>query len=398
MPGVLWVGLTGGIGAGKSAVSARLAELGAAVVDADVVAREVVEPGTPGLAAVVAVFGDTVLRPDGGLDRDALGRLVFADHDARRRLNGIVHPLIGERTAELAALAAERGSAVLVHDVPLLVEGGLAPAYHLVLVVEAPIAARLHRLTVVRGMSEDDARARIAVQASDAQRRAVADIVLTNDADLDELATRVGEVWQARIQPYAANLDAGRPAPRGPVELVPPDPAWPAAGSRLADRLSAVCRPQAVRVEHIGSTAVPGLTAKDVIDLQIEVATREDAEQLGPVLGDAGFPRRPGVDGDPPRPELDADPGQWWKRLHHSADPGRAANVHVRLAGSTSARSAVGLRDLLTADVDARAAYGAEKRRLAALHRDDVDTYAEAKTPLLVPLLIRALGHTGLKG
>lgn len=392
MPGVLWVGSTGGIGAGKSAVSSRLVELGAALVDADAVAREVVEPGTPGLEAVAAAFGPAVLRPDGSLDREALGQVVFGDDDARRRLNGIVHPLIGRRTAELADLAERRGSSVLVHDVPLLVEADLASAYHLVLVAEAPIEVRLHRLTALRGMPEAAAQARIAVQATDEQRRAVADVVLVNDGDLDALAVRVDEVWHGRIQPYAANLRAGRPAARGPVELVAADPAWPAAGSRLVERLRAVCGPAAVGVEHIGSTSVPGLAAKDVVDLQVEVATRDDAAQLAPVLLRAGFPRRDDVDGDPPRAELDPDPDQWWKQLHQSADPGRAANVHVRLAGSTSARAVVALRDLLRADASARTAYEAQKRRLAALHPNDVDAYAEAKTPLLLPLLVRALG------
>lgn len=190
---MLRIGLTGGIGAGKSAVAHRLAEHGAIVVDSDRIAREVVEPGTPGLAAVVAEFGAEVLRADGSLDRDRLGALVFGDDAARSRLNAIVHPLVGRRAAELAAAAAE--GAVLVHDIPLLVENNLAAGFDLVLVVEAPVELRVVRLVRDRGMTEEAARARIAAQASDAERRAVADVLLHNDGTLAELREQVDKVW-----------------------------------------------------------------------------------------------------------------------------------------------------------------------------------------------------------
>jgi dephospho-CoA kinase len=385
------VGLTGGIGAGKSAVARALTGHGAALVDADRVAREVVEPGTPGLAAVVEAFGSEVLRSDGALDREALGRRVFGDDDARRRLNGLLHPLIGVRTLELAAAAQEQRAPVLVHDVPLLVENGLAPGYHLVVVVEAPLADRLHRLVALRGMPEDDARARIAAQADDTARREVADAVLHNGAKLAALAEQVRGLWSSRLLPYADNVRAGRMAERGGPRLVPPDPDWDRQGRRLGERLRGLCGGRAVRVEHVGSTAVQGLPAKDVVDLQVEVADRETAEALAGPLAEGGFPRREDVDGDPVRAELDPDPDQYWKRLHRSADPGRAANVHVRVAGSTGARAALGVRDLLRADSAARDAYAREKHRLAALHPDDVDAYAEGKTPFLLPLLRRAL-------
>jgi dephospho-CoA kinase len=388
---VLWIGLTGGIGAGKSAVSRRMAALGVALVDADVVAREVVQPGTPGLAEVVEAFGPGVLRADGGLDREALGRVVFGNDDARRRLNAIVHPRVGERTLELAAEAEARGAQVLVHDVPLLVENGLAPTYHLVVVVEAAQEVRLRRLTERRGMAEADARARIAAQADDAARRAVADVLISNDADLADLHQRVDALVLDRLEPYAENVRAGRPAPRGPVELAPPDAAWAAAGARLVARLRFVCGSRAVDVEHVGSTSVPGLAAKDVIDLQVTCRTREDGEALEPDLRAGGFPRLAAVDGDPVRAAIDPDPAQYWKRLHGSADPGRPANVHVRVAGSTGARMASALPGLLRADPAARSRYEVEKRRLAAAHPDDVDAYAEGKTVVLVPLLRRAL-------
>ena len=193
---VLRIGLTGGIGSGKSTVSELLTERGAVLVDADRIAREVVEPGTPGLAAVVAAFGDGVVGPDGALDRPALAAIVFADPEARRRLDGIVHPLVRARAAELAAAAPP--DAVVVHDVPLLVETGQAGHYDLVLVVEADPEIRVRRL-VGRGMSEDDARARIAAQATDEQRRAVADVVLDNDGSPEDLAAQVETFWAEHV-------------------------------------------------------------------------------------------------------------------------------------------------------------------------------------------------------
>jgi dephospho-CoA kinase len=187
------VGLTGGIGAGKSEVSRLLASLGAVIVDADLIAREVVEPGTPGLAAVVAEFGEEVLRPDGSLDRPALGKVVFSDPGRLAALNAIVHPLVRERSAELEAAAG--ASDVVVQDVPLLAENGLAPLYDLVVVVDAPDEVRLDRLVRLRGMAEEEARARMAAQAGRAERLAVADVVIDNGGPLDALEPRVREVW-----------------------------------------------------------------------------------------------------------------------------------------------------------------------------------------------------------
>jgi dephospho-CoA kinase len=191
---MLMVGLTGGIGSGKSAVAARLAAHGAVVIDADVLAREAVAPGTDGLAEVVAAFGPEVLASDGTLDRPALGRRVFGDDAARRRLEGIVHPRVRARTAELVAAAPP--DAVVVNDVPLLVEAGLAGADEVVVVVLADEDSRVARLTRDRGMTRDDALARIRAQATDDQRRAVADVVVVNDGTLDDLQARVDEVWR----------------------------------------------------------------------------------------------------------------------------------------------------------------------------------------------------------
>jgi dephospho-CoA kinase len=187
------VGLTGGVGAGKSTVAALLAERGAVVIDADALAREVVEPGTAGLAEVVERFGRGVLTADGRLDRPALARIAFRDDQARADLNAIVHPLVARRSAEI--MAALPADAVVVYDVALLVENDLAGDFDVVVVVEAHPETRIRRLTG-RGLPEDDARARIAVQATDAQRRAVADEVVRNDGSRDDLEAAVDRLWR----------------------------------------------------------------------------------------------------------------------------------------------------------------------------------------------------------
>jgi dephospho-CoA kinase len=195
---VVRIGLTGGIGSGKSTVAALLAERGALVVDSDRIAREELAPGSPGLAAVVAEFGTGVLAADGALDRAALAAVVFTDPAARARLDGIVHPRVRARAAELVAAAP--ADAVVVQDVPLLVETGQAGSYDLVVVVQADVDTRVQRL-VGRGMSADDARARMASQATDEQRRAVADVVLSNDGDRSALAEQVDRLWRERVAP-----------------------------------------------------------------------------------------------------------------------------------------------------------------------------------------------------
>ena len=213
---MLKVGLTGGIGAGKSEVSRLLEKHGAVIVDADKIAREVVAPGTPGLDAVVAEFGEDILLPDGSLDRAKLGSIVFSDPDKLAALNAIIHPLVGERSAELErqAVEAEKSGAdgaagtageggdsdgpdgvVIVHDVPLLAENGLAPLYDLVLVVDAEPGTQLDRLVRQRGMTEGEAAARMSAQATREERLALADIVIRNDGTLEELEERVREVW-----------------------------------------------------------------------------------------------------------------------------------------------------------------------------------------------------------
>lgn len=191
------VGLTGGIGSGKSEVSRRLAARGAVVIDSDALAREVVEPGTPGLAAVVGEFGPEVLTPDGRLDREKLAAIVFGDESARARLNAIVHPLVADATA--SRLEDVPPGAVVVHDVPLLVEVGMAGAFDLVVVVAASPETQFDRLVRCRGMDEADARARIAAQLPLEAKVAVADVVVPNDGDLKELDQLVEALWE-RIQ------------------------------------------------------------------------------------------------------------------------------------------------------------------------------------------------------
>jgi dephospho-CoA kinase len=187
------VGLTGGIASGKSTVSAILAELGAVVIDADLIAREVVARGTPGLDAVVAEFGPGVLTADGDLDRPAMGALVFADPSARKRLEAIIHPLVHQRSAELEA-AAPPGS-VIVHDIPLLAEVGRAGQFDAVMVVDAPSEEQVTRMVRDRGWTREEAESRIAAQASREDRLAIATHVIDNTGSLDDLRRRVEEAY-----------------------------------------------------------------------------------------------------------------------------------------------------------------------------------------------------------
>jgi dephospho-CoA kinase len=189
---MLMVGLTGGIGSGKSTVAELLASRGAVVVDADAIAREVVEPGTPALAQLVEQFGASILQADGSLDRSALAAVAFVDDEHRKQLEAITHPAIGEEF--LRRVAEAPPAAVVIHDVPLLVESKRGFEYGAVIVVEAPLETRLDRLEE-RGVPRDDARRRIDLQATDEERRKVATWVVDNAGDLAALERQVAEIW-----------------------------------------------------------------------------------------------------------------------------------------------------------------------------------------------------------
>ncbi len=381
---MLRVGVTGGIGSGKSTVSRRLAELGAHVVDADAVAREVVEPGQPTLEAIRERFGDAVIRPDGTLDRAGLAAVVFADADALAALDAITGPAIVARVAALRAAAP--ADAVSVYDMPLLVERGLWVHEHLSVVVEAAEETRVRRLVEQRGLDADDARRRIAAQATDAERRAVADVVLPNDGSPDDLTRAVDALWSERLVPYAANLATGtraRRPDRASDCVVEPRPDWEARAERVVARLAAALADADVvtEVSHVGSTSVPGLLAKDVIDVQVGVRHLADVERadVRAAFVDAGYVFDHGIHSDTPHPE-GADASAWLKQFLGGCDPGNHVHVHVREHRSAGWRFAILFRDWLRHEPAERDAYAAEKRRLLGQHATTSE-YVVAKEP-----------------
>jgi dephospho-CoA kinase len=395
---VLRVGLSGGIGAGKSTVSSTFSELGGIVVDGDVIAREVVEPRTEGLGKLVDAFGNDILHDDGSLNRPALAAIAFSDDDKRQTLNGIVHPLVAHRRSELIASAVEaEKNPVIVEDIPLLVESGMAPMFPLVVIVHADMETRVKRLIEYRGFTEEDARARIAAQATEKQRRAVADVWLDNSGSAGELVELARDLWHQRIRPFAHNLDNGQPARSAPV-LVPSDPSWPDQGRRIAARLATACGHRAVRIDHIGSTAVAGVDAKDVIDMQVTVASLEVSDELAGALTSAGYVRMP-ITADVGKPDARStvaafdhtnDEPLWHKRLHCSADPGRPTNVHIRVDGWPGQQFALLFVDWLRANPSVQADYLALKRRAAASAPADTGAYADAKEPWFLDAYRRA--------
>ncbi|MGH3549713.1 MAG: dephospho-CoA kinase [Pseudonocardiaceae bacterium] len=381
---MLRVGLTGGMGSGKSMVAARLARCGAAIIDSDRIAREVLEPGSAGLSAVTDEFGEKILAADGTLDRSALAARVFSNAEARGRLNAIVHPLVAARSAELVAAAP--AEAIVVQDIPLLVEVGAAAGFPLVIVVHADAVVRQYRLIEQRGMAPSDAAARLAAQATDAQRRAVADIWLDNGGCRDDTLSAVDLLWTQRLVPFETNLRHRFPAerPTSPV-VISPDGSWPEQAQRVMARIAAVAGRRAHRLDHIGSTAVPGLDAKDVLDIQVVVADLAAAELFADDLLGAGLIRRD---------------GRWWDNARDgtardtamatNADPGRAVNCHIRPVDSPTWRDAVLFRDWLRAHPDGVREYAELKHRLAARQWDSIDAYATAKSPFVANALDRA--------
>ncbi|MGE2691848.1 dephospho-CoA kinase [Mycolicibacterium pulveris] len=379
---MLRIGLTGGIGAGKSTVSAVFSECGGVIVDGDVIAREVVEPGTEGLQRLVEAFGEDILLPDGALNRPALAAKAFRDDDSRARLNGIVHPLVGKRREEIIASvrAHPEKDSVVVEDIPLLVETGMAPTFPLVVVVTAPAETRVARL-IKRGMDEADARARIAAQATEEERRAIADVLLDNSGPQGELVEKARDLWYHRVLPLAHNIRT-RECGKAIHELTPYKTSWAEDAARIIKRIEMACGTTALRVDHIGSTAVPEMDAKDVIDVQVTVASLDDADVLVKPLTQVGFPRREDVTADTAHTE---DPGMWRKRFHCAADPGRPANVHIRVEGWPNQQFALLFTAWLRANPGVREDYLHTKR-----HAVTTADYVQAKEPWFLDAYHRA--------
>lgn len=376
---MLRVGLTGGIGSGKSTVARRLDERGAVVIDADALAREVVAPGTPGLASVRERFGDEVLSEDGSLDRRALAGLVFEDERARSALEEMTHPLVAARCADL--LDAAGPDSIVVYDVPLLVENDLGPDYHVVVVTDADQRTRMQRLVHERGMREADVRARMARQATDEQRMAAADVVLTNEGTVEELHAAVDRLWLERLVPFEENLRSQTVFRRELPVVSSYDEQWPIVAERIGKRLVRALGERAPEVEHVGSTAVPGMPGKDAVDVQLGVRELRDADdpEFLATMGALGFPRVDNIRMDHPTGEL-LDPSLWVKRFHGSCDPGRIVHVHVRQVDSAGWQSALLFRDWLRANPDAAAEYVTVKSGLASRTANSGE-YAEAKAP-----------------
>lgn len=382
-------------------MAARLKERGALLVDADALAREVVEPGTEGLERIVAEFGAEMLDGGGRLNRPRLGEAVFGNPERLAALNAIVHPLVRARAAAITAAAQD--DAVVVQDIPLLVETGQGAAFHLVVVVDAPDDVRLQRMQELRGMTAEAALSRMAAQATREERLAGADVVLDNSSTVEHLLDQVDRLWDGRLVPFARNLAEGKRAPRrGGVVLEAPHRDWGQEAGRIAARITAAAPDLILAVDHIGSTAVPGLAAKDVIDLQVTVPDLDAAAAVAPFLAAAGFPAVRGVEADTPKPG-DPDRSAWRKRFHANADPCRAVNVHIRAAGSPGWRYALMFRDWLRSDPSAVRLYQAHKADLAARFADSATTraYADAKEPWFTdiawPRMSAWAGATGWK-
>ncbi|MDN5790452.1 MAG: dephospho-CoA kinase [Micrococcales bacterium] len=369
------------MGSGKSTVSRRLAGLGAAVIDADEVAREVVEPGKPALTAIRERFGDSVIRDDGSLDRACLAAMVFPDAEALAALEAITGPAITDRIARLRE--GLRDELVSVFDMPLLVERGLWVHEHVTIVVEADAETRVRRLVAHRGLDEADVRHRMAAQATDAERREVADVVLDNSGPRARLVAAVDRLWAQRLAPWNANLlTCTRTRRPDGCAVIDPRDDWGPRGARVVARLAAALAGEPVTgVEHIGSTSVPGLIAKDVIDVQVGIRSLEaaDTASFRAAMRDAGYLESVGNVLDTPHP-TGTGPAGWAKRFYGGCDPAQIVHVHVRETGSAGWRFALLFRAWLRASPSHRDDYAREKRRLLAQH-DDTDAYTRAKEP-----------------
>ena len=395
---MLRIGLTGGIGAGKSAVSATFSQCGGVVVDGDVIAREVVEPGTEGLAALVDAFGDDILLPDGALNRPALAAKAFSSDETRATLNGIVHPLVGKRRAELIAAVPE--DSVVVEDIPLLVESGMAPMFPLVVVVFADAEVRLTRLVEQRGMAEDDARARIAAQASDSS-----------------VARSPMSGWTIRVLPrrwpnvlVRSGITASRRSPpisvRATLLAHPSDWFLPIRSGRTRPHASSpVSRPRVGQTRCASTTSAPprfpGWTRRMPSTFRSRSNHWLRQTNSTAALRSAGYPRIDDVSSDVVK--LDArstaerfdhsgDAALWRKRLHGSADPGRPTFVHLRVDGWPNQQFALLFVDWLKANPDVRDEYLSVKRdaERAASPDGDIERYLDVKEPWFLEAYRRA--------
>lgn len=366
---MLQVAVTGGIGSGKSTVVAAFAGLGAFVVDADQLAREVVAPGTPGLRSIVDRFGKEILDGE-ALDRAGLARIVFADRSALHDLEQITHPLIRQRYEEIVSEAPS--DSIIIHEVPLLVEKDLARQYQLTINVETLLDVRRARLEQ-RGLTPSDIDARLGLQVSDEERRSRCDVTMTNNEEPSSLQNKLHDLWRNRIKPFGENLALNRLAPRqARAEILPYQSEWPNAAARLIERLEYQL-PDA-HIAHVGSTSVPGLGAKDVIDIQVSVSELND--RYDDPMRRAGFVLNPDVNRDVPRPSAAEE--VWAKRFYQSCDPARPANVHMRVFGSPGERYALLFPQWLRAHAEAARDYEEFKRELA-MGTASTGEYAEAK-------------------
>ncbi len=306
-------------------MAGALADLGAVIVDADRIAREVVEPGSEGLAELAAAFGPTVIAADGSLDRAALAARAFADDESRLTLNSILHPRIGARTQEYVQAAPADG--ILVQDIPLIVEGGMGAAFDLVVVVHVDEAERLRRLTEYRGMEESDVRARMAAQATVEQRRAAADVWLDNGGAPGAIVEDVRTLWIERLIPFERNISE-QSGVIAASDIVEANPEWAGQARRAIARLGLATGGRSLAIEHVGPTSVPGQPARDCLDILVTIADAATAQELSAILGGAGFPVDSGAT-TPDLADLQARAVGNSYRLHRGCDPLRPVAVHL---------------------------------------------------------------------
>lgn len=357
---VFQIGLTGAIAAGKSTVAAMFARLGCKIIDADEIAREVVQPGASALEQIVARFGSQIINASGNLDRGGLGRIVFNDSRALQDLNQIVHPAVARRTAEL--VAELNPGDVVVHDVPLIAENQLENRYHLVVVAQAPEPVRLKRLVDRRGMSPADALARIRAQASDTDRARIADYIVDTSGSIETTRASLTHLFEGRIRTFAQNINQGRPAPRQGIRLLPGPGAprtWSVQAQQIAARIEFALQSRCtgsrvdLQIDHVGSTAIPGMWGQDIIDLQLVLPPGADIAGVQERLRAAGYPHQP-----------QASIGSSGIYLHQSADPGRAVNLYVYTAQALEQESGPKFVARLNESLRLRTEYAALKAQL----------------------------------